>query len=490
MSTITRLSGRALSALLPPLARTGNPLPVTLADAVTSLLMDGRIAPGTKLPSERELATTLQLSRSTITTAYDHLRENGLLTSRSGSGSVTALPNVADPAPSTPDASRWRQNGIGASGLETTADDAGYLDLSRATVATPAELGGAVQRAARRLPEHSRGDGYEPAGISALRRAVAARFTERGVVTRPEQILVTNGALHALDLIMRLLCSPGDRVVTELPTYSGLLDVIRANGARAAAVPVSPDGGWQVDALSAALDTRPRLVALIPDYHNPTGMLVPDDQRREIVRTARRHQVSIVVDESFVELGFAAPATPMAALDPSVITVGSVSKPLWGGLRIGWVRASADLIARLVVVRAAIDMGQSIFDQLTAVELFAELDVLTARRRAELRAHRDALTEALTTTLPQWRVRRPEGGMSMWVELDAPLATALSMQAARHNLRIVPGSRFGPDATLERFLRLPYAAPVDVLREAVRRLAGAWSELDAATGRYAPLIVA
>lgn len=490
MASTSRLTGRALALLLPDVHSAGKPLYSALAQGVTSLLLDGRVAPGTKLPSERELAASLALSRATVTTAYDALRADGLLTSHSGSGSVTALP--AQPAAVA--RSRWqlpaRNRADGVSTRSGGAQDR-FLDLSCATFPAPMQLGAAVAAAAADLPAHSVGDGYQPAGLPELRAAVARRFTERGVPTQAEHILISNGALHAIDLVLRSSVSPGERVLTELPTYSGLLDAVRGNGARVVGVPMFPTGGWQVPALTSSLrHSGAVLAALIPDYHNPTGALVPDEDRERVLHAARRASTSVLVDESFVDLGFGAPATPMAALDPAVVTVGSLSKPIWGGLRVGWVRARPEVIARLTVVRAAMDMGQSVFDQLTAVHLFDRFDQITAERRAQVLPRRDALLQALSDRLPQWRVQRPAGGLSTWIELDAPLATAAVMQASRHGLRIVAGSRFGLDGTMERFLRLPYTLPEDDLREAVDRLARAWGELDRAGGAYSPLIVA
>ena len=187
---------------------------------------------------------------------------------------------------------------------------------------------------------------------------------------------------------------------------------------------------------------------------------------------------TVVVDESLVELGFVAPEIPMATLGPDVITVGSLSKPVWGGLRVGWVRATAELIQRLTAVRAAVDMGQSILDQLLAVALLEDLDGIAARRRAQVLPQRDALLAELAARFPAWRTNRPDGGLSMWVELDAPLATALAVRAGQYGVRVVAGSRFGLDGTMERFLRLPYALPVAELARAMELLASAWVDLD------------
>jgi DNA-binding transcriptional MocR family regulator len=304
-------------------------------------------------------------------------------------------------------------------------------------------------------------------------------------------MLVTNGALHGLDLLLRLLLGPGDRVITELPTYPGALDAIRANGGRVVPVPMAPSGGWQVSQLQASLrQTAARLAFLTPDYHNPTGALVPEAHRREVLKVARQTGTTVVVDESFVDLGFRGSERPTAGIDPSIVTVGSLSKPVWGGLRIGWLRASTDLVHRLAALRTSIDMGGPVLEQVVAAGLFSRLDEIVARRIAELIPQRDALVAALAEYLPDWQVTVPEGGLSLWAELPAPLSTPLSMLAAQAGVVVVPGSRFGVDGTLERFLRLPYSLPADRLILAVQRLAGVWAQLDGSGLAARQLVVA
>ncbi|MEP6851956.1 MAG: PLP-dependent aminotransferase family protein [bacterium] len=516
MAVLTALSGRALAALLPDLRVAPGSAYTALARAILSLLLDGRVAPATRLPSERELAAALGLSRATVTAAYNALRADGLLSSRTGSGSVTVLPRGVGPAggggsTNGRGAAAGASSGPGRRALSAARRPAGrpasryadirplveaapaedLIDLSCATFPAPAQLPELVVRATAALGPHLSGSGYEPTGLPALRERIAARFTARGVPTTTDQILVTNGALHALDLVLRLLVGPGERVLTELPTYAGLLDAVRASGARALAVPVAPEGGWQLAAMTAALrHGSPRLAVLIPDFHNPTGHLVPDGDRAELLRAARRAGTTVVVDESFVDVGFVAPATPAAAIDPGVVSVGSLSKPVWGGLRLGWVRAPVRLIERLAMVRAATDMGQAVLEQLIGIEVFDRLDEITAARIEQVRPRRDFLLDRLAETLPAWRAPVPSGGLSLWVELDAPLATPLVMRAAQYGVRIVAGSRFGVDGTMERFLRLPYALPEDQLATAVQRIAAAWSDLGAGGSGYQPLIVA
>ena len=455
------------------------PVYLALAENITALVLDGRVAPETRLPSERELADHLALSRATITAAYDSLRAEGFVVSRTGAGSFVTVPATARRTSPT----RWSPQPIGP------ADE---IDLSCASLAAPpGVLPDAVAEAAAHLPTAAAGNGYNPLGLPELRRAIAERFAARGVPTDPEQILVTNGALHGFDMLIRMLVGPGDRVLTELPTYPGALDALRANGTRVVPVPISAEHGWPVGEMQAALrQTLPRLAFLVPDFHNPTGMLIGERERREVLRVARRTGTTVVIDETFVDLGLDGPRPPTVALDPSVVTLGSLSKPVWGGLRLGWIRASTDLVRRLAVQRAATDLAGSVLDQLVGVALMQRLDDIAAGRRVQLREQRDKLLSALAEYLPQWRVPVPEGGLSVWAELDAPMCTPLTLAASRLGVLLVPGSRFGLDGTLERFLRIPFALPADQLSDAVRRVALAWDGLDRSAGAPRQLVVA
>jgi DNA-binding transcriptional MocR family regulator len=480
MAPVSRIGGQALAALLPDVHLLPGPVYGALRDGITALVLDGRVAPETRLPSERDLAAALRISRATVTAAYDALRAGGYLASRTGSGSFVTVPPGSHPRPSL---ARWSAH----------VDGTDVIDLSCAALAAPpGVLAPAVEVATGALPRYTAEDGYDPSGLAVLRAAVAARFCERGVPTSADQILVTNGALHGLDLLLRLLAGPGERVLTDLPTYPGALDAIRAHRARTVPVPLADGGDWHVEQLSATLrQAAPRLAYLVPDYQNPTGALMDETSRRAVLSAARRAGTVVVVDETFVGLGFGAEAPPpCAALDPNVITVGSLSKPVWGGLRIGWIRAGAELIGRLAALRASIDLGGSVLDQLVATELIGRLDEILAFRAAELLPRRDALLAALGHQLPGWRASLPAGGLSMWIELDAPLSTSLTLLSLPAGVAIVPGSRFGVDGTLERFLRLPYSLPPERLAEAVRRIAGVWAQLREAGAASRQLVVA
>ncbi len=160
-----------------------------------------------------------------------------------------------------------------------------------------------------------------------------------------------------------------------------------------------------------------------------------------------------------------------------------MSKAYWGGLRIGWVRASVPQVQRLAAARVGVDMASPVLDQLVAVRLLMDGGPIVAARRAQLTAARDALLAALAEVLPEWRVTVPRGGVTCWAELDGPISSALARAVERVGVRLAPGPRFGLDGTLERFLRLPFTLPVAELTEAVHRIAAVRYDLDRS---YAP----
>jgi DNA-binding transcriptional MocR family regulator len=458
------LSGPHLARLLGAW-RSERPGYVALAAAIRLLVLDGRLPLRTRLPGERQLAAALGVSRTTTAAAYAALRDEGFLTSRRGAGSWTSLPADRRAAPA----------GIGA------PPDADVIDLSAAATAAPeGALHRALAAATAELPRHLPGSGYDAVGLPALRAAIAARLTARGAPTAPEQVLVTAGAQHALGLLLRVLAGPGDRVLVDHPTYPNALDAVRAAGARPVPVALLADG-WDLDMLEATMrQAAPRLAYLIAEHHNPTGLTLAAADRDRVVAIARAARTPLVVDETMAELGLeprpAAPP-PVAALDPTgetVVTIGSMSKAFWAGLRIGWIRASPTLVSRLALARATVDLGSPIVEQLVATELLADPEPVLDAQRAALRGRRDALAAAVGATLPGWQFALPGGGLSLWAQLDAPRSSALAAVADRHGVRVAAGPRFGVDGAFERFLRLPYNRPEPVLVEAVQRLAVAW----------------
>ncbi|WP_371675874.1 PLP-dependent aminotransferase family protein [Streptomyces sp. NBC_01276] len=472
--TADRMIGsRQLAAMLPAEVR-ARPGYRSLADALRTLILDGRIALHVRLPAERELAEGVGASRATVTAAYDLLRESGYVRSRRGSGTWTELPDGHRPV--------GAHSIVGAGGFNADGDPG--IDLAIAAMGAPeGSLTEALAWAAPRLPALARNPGYHPFGLPDLREAVADRFTGRGLPTRPEQILVTAGAQQAFALVVSLLCRPGDRVVTENPTYANALDALRHARLRTGSFAVS-DRGWDMDVAESTLgQTVPRLAYVIPDFHNPTGALMPERERLRLLAATRAAGTWLVVDETIADIALDVPApAPLASLGgrtgaEHVITIGSLSKTHWGGLRVGWIRATAKLITELAAVRVSADMTGSVLDQVVALPLMERLDRTLPARLAQLRSQRAALAQSLQRHTPEWSWRLPPGGLSLWVDLGEPVSSALAERAAAAGVHIGRGARFGVDpGTFEHRLRIPYTLPADRLDQGVRLLAQAFHD--------------
>ena len=339
----------------------------------------------------------------------------------------------------------------------------------------------AARIAAEQLPAHLGGSGFDPVGLPLLREALARRYTARGLPTDPDQLMITTGAQSAIALIARTLLARGDRALIENPTYPHAIDALTTAGARLAPVPVTSDEGWDAAVLEQTIRrTSPSLGYLMPDHHNPTGRSMPVELRERVLGIAAQHGTTLIADETMAELGFAAgPVTPFAALGPA-ITVGSVGKTVWGGVRIGWIRADPGVIQRLVRARFSGDLGTPILEQLLVTHLLRDYDAILDARRAYLRAGHDRLRALLAERIPSWRVPPVGGGLTAWVTLGAPVSSQLSLAARSEGLVIAAGPRFGVDGAFERFIRIPFSLPPDELERGVDALARAW----AAIGRH------
>ena len=250
-----------------------------------------------------------------------------------------------------------------------------------------------------------------------LREAVAASYDARGLATRPDQVMIVTGALAGVAVAARALLSTGDRALVESPTYPNAIATLTHSGARLVGVDVPPDAavvGSDVEGLTATLrQVAPRVAYLIPDFHNPTGALMSDAAREQVARVLTRTRTTAVIDESMVALaldGQELPA-PFASYAPDAISVGSLSKPYWGGLRIGWLRIPEARVDAFFRARLSLDLGAPLLEQLVATELVNAGSELLDHRREQLRASRDAALAAIAEHLPDWRVSRPGGGL-------------------------------------------------------------------------------
>jgi DNA-binding transcriptional MocR family regulator len=457
-----QLSARGLEELLGHW-RSAGPAYEALADVIRLLVLEGRISADVRLPAERELATRLGVSRTTVTAAYRHLREAGFVQSTQGSGTSTTLPTGQPPA----------------AGDERGA---GLLDFTRASLPATRLLHEAVEQAMSGLPAHTGGPGYDTIGMPELRAAIADRYAERGLPTTPDQIIVTTGAQSAIALVARALVARGDRAYAEGPSYPNAYDAITAAGARLVTSPVTVEDGWDIEALETAFRrTSPTMAYVMPEFHNPTSRTMPLEQRVRLLHVAARMGTVVVADETTAELdidGGDSPP-PIAALADRaaahVVLIGSASKLAWGGLRIGWIRAAGDLLSRVAVGRAATDLGTPILEQLVVARLLRSVPEIRDERRVQLTERRAALWDAVGELLPSWTLPPAvHGGLTAWIGIGAPASSQLVLAARARGLLATAGPRFGIDGAFERQLRMPFTAEPDDIRRAVEILAECW----------------
>ena len=474
------VSAGRVAVLLRPALDAPGPTYDALARGLRDMISDGRLPVGVRVPSERLLTAELGISRTTVTRAYDVLREQSYLESRQGSGSVARLP-----------LSRAGRTDHLLMPRGSTEDS---IDLTIGTPPAPPGTVAAFAAAVAELPAFLGGSGYFPTGLPALREAIADRFTARGLPTDPAQVVIVAGALAGLAVAAQVVARPGEQVVLESPTYPNPISTLQARRLRLLGVPVDPGAGWDVETLRGLVQApRTRAAYLIPDFQNPTGALMSDEVRAEVAATLRSARVAAVVDESLVDtvLDDGPLPLPFAAHDPSALTLGSASKGFWGGLRIGWVRAPTALVAAVTAARLSLDLSSPLVEQLALLHLLREEDQVRAHHRAHLLSSRAALLDALAEHLPSWRTSPGRGGLSLWCRLPEPLSSALSVAAERHGVYVPAGPSFAPEGGLEHHVRLPHTLPPDVLVEAVTRLARAWADApgeDRRTSGRAPVV--
>lgn len=485
--------------------------PVSLARQIEAhlerLIREGHLPPGTKLPATRELARTLAVNRATVALAYEELVAAGRARAHVGQGTFVAAPGDGrSPArPSVPDALAPRE----ASG-RPVIDWAGLLSRNarivraegeRARALIPPRAGaGDVISFAGGVPDSGlfptdafrqvlnqvvREEGatllqyYPVGGYPPLRKYLARYLLRFGVEARPDEILIVNGSQQGFDLIARTLIDPGDVVAIEQPTYPRAMQAFRAFGAQLLAVPW--DGaGPRPDVFERLLERHtPKLFYCQSSAHNPTGLTMDAETGRRLLGAATRHQVPVVEDGFDGSLFYGRrPSTPLKGYDRDggVLYIGTFSKILFPGLRLGWVVGTAPILERLEAAKQLADLHTSALVQ-AAVHRFCEkklLDRHAARVAREYARRRALLLGALSRRMPSgasWT--EPQGGFSLLVTLPSGLvAGELLPHAIERGVAFMPGSAFFMDGGGEGTLRLSFSSvPPGRIDEGVRRLA-------------------
>ncbi|MER6212310.1 PLP-dependent aminotransferase family protein [Streptomyces sp. NPDC001642] len=316
-------------------------------------------------------------------------------------------------------------------------------------------------------------------GEPVLRTALAARTSARGLATGADDLLVTTGSQQALSLLATALLEPGDVVLVEQPCYLAALQVFAFAGARIVAVP-GDAAGVDPEALDElVVRERPKLFYTVPTFQNPTGRTLPADRRTAVAEVAARRGLWIVEDDPYGELRFEGARLPWIAAQEGAadrtVLLGSFSKVMAPGLRLGWLRAPTDLLRACVVAKQAADLHTPTVNQLAAARYLADndLDAHVARVSAVYRARRDAMLAGLPDSLPEgssWE--RPEGGMFLWARLPESYdTTELLARVVRQDVAYVPGAPFYAGEPERSTMRLCFVTQTPgEIREGLRRL--------------------
>ncbi|MDQ6673601.1 MAG: PLP-dependent aminotransferase family protein [Chloroflexota bacterium] len=511
---VTRAEAAGLGLDLDRAAGRRYPLGRQVVDELRRRVQAGTLGPGERLPPVRGLATLLGVTPETVAGAYKRLVEEGYLRGEIGRGTFVAAPPLraeedplapfeaggalppfasASVAPGPP-AQRDLLRLANQPGLVSFAASVAALELAPVEALQYA-LSSALSEEGAQALQVGATQGYPP-----LRSAIAELLKQRGLSVDASAVCVTSGCQQGIDLAAKVFVGAGDTVLVEQPSFLGALEAFRARGARVIGVPIEGDG-LRVEALPALIQRHhPKLLYCMPTYQNPTGRSLSPDKRRALLRLAATYDLPIVEDDSagFIHLqGDAAPPS-LKAEDHAgyVIHLGTFSKLIAAGLRLGWLVADPPVFDKLVAAKYASDLSSDALVQRGVHRLLGEgaLQAHLVRVRGVYRERRDVLVEALRRPRalpPGASFEPPEGGFNLWLELPRGglTSTELFLEAVRRGVAFVPGSFFfsagggGPAAAAALYgLRLSYSAlaPAD-LERGVRLLSEAWRGITGAS---------
>lgn len=462
------------------------PLYMQIANILTENIKNATLPAASKLPPERELAALLGVSRTTAINAYRRLEEQGLVTTKVGSGTYVA--ELAPPVQSTP-AVPWSQ-------LFAPSSNTQVSSIIREIIAS-CTLNDSIPLAAGMpdptlypLRDFNRLFGLQAAsidgadlghipteGYSPLRQVLSARLRTKGYNTTPENTMIVSGSQQGLYLITKVFLEPGDYVIVESPTYLGAIQIFSTANARLLSLP--PLDCLQLDLLEDYLIRyRPKLLYIMPTFRNPNCHVMPLEERHALLQLAAKHRLIIVEDDPYGELYYGEqPPLSLKALDNygGVITLGTFSKMLFPGLRTGWVIAPEAVINRFALEKQYIDLHSSNLSQRLLYDFLSAdlLDNHLAHVRSEYKKRRDFAANALKRYCsPYLTFTLPAGGFYFWCTLSHGILTRqLLHEAAKTGVSFVPGEAFYADASGSQELRLCFVThPEDRLLEGIKRL--------------------
>lgn len=461
-----------------PMAGLAGSKTIEVMDAIRAKVASRAYAVGDRLPSIRSLATSMDVSPSTVVEAYDRLEAEGLVRARRGSGfyiSGSALPPLA-----LVEVDSKRDRTVDPFWVSRQSLDAGESDLKPGCGWLPSAWmpGDALQRAFRSLARSGESvltDYGGTRGSPALRRLLLSRFAQDGVEATADQILLTGSGTQAIDLICRFLLRPGDTVLVDDPCYFNFRALLRAHQAKVIGVPYTasgPDVGQFEEILAAV---RPRLYITNSALHNPTGATLAPQTAHRILNAATGHDMIIVEDEIFADFE-PEPSPRLAALDGlnRVIRIGSFSKTLSASVRCGYIAARRDWIEDLVDLQIATNFGgpspvatEMIANVLTSGGYRKHMDEIRLRL---VRARREVAERLQKLEIEPWLM--PRGGFYLWCRLPEEMNAAdVARQALAQNIVLAPGNVFSVSDAATDYLRFNVAQSSDPrIWDAMRRI--------------------
>lgn len=441
---------------------------IKIVDYIKGKIAKGEWAIGSRIPSQRMLAKEFEVNRSTVITALDELMADGLIKGKPGIGNVvtnntwTLMGNQA--------AANWgasiskgvhKASMMMVQEINNAESDDNLIQLSKGELAPDIFPLEQMKAVVRQVSEDLCPFGYEePKGNLKLREAIGSYLEDRGLSVSPSSILVVSGALQALHLISIGLLQKGAEVLLEKPSYLYSLSVFQSAGMNLRGLPM--DGqGLKVDSLHRSNDHGKNILYTIPSYHNPTGTLMSKERKQEVLEACVHEQLPIIEDDVYRDLWIdSPPSAPLKTMDHygNVLYLGSLSKSLSPGLRIGWLVGPESVISRLADLKMQSDYGSSSLSQQTATNWLAsglyEQHLLNVRK--ELKTRREAVLGFVQTYLgdvAEWDV--PSGGFFIWIKIyPAYKVSRLFQKALSKGILLNPGSIYAEQS--DQCLRISY----------------------------------
>lgn len=444
-----------------------------IVEYISGKVSSGDWAVGKRLPSQREMAAQFRVNRSTVVAAMDELTSFGMIEGDAGGGTQVTSNTWSLLMSSPPDWNKYIQSGPFKANLPTIQTinrlefDSRYIRLGTGELAPELYPKKIMAEVFHKLPEKVASLGYlGPLGLPELRESLAKRLSQRGIPVTKANILITSGALQALQLISVCMLKAGSTVYTEAPTYLKSLQVFQSAGMDFSGVPMDKNGMmyWTIDKISSG-----SLLYTIPTHHNPTGIVMSQDRRRELFDFCSANRLPMIEDDAYGDLWFSGkPPDPIKTMDRNgmILYLGTMSKTMAPGLRVGWLVGPESVVERLGDVKMQTDYGASSLSQWAAAELLESglYDDYTVWLRRELKSRRDNALQGLNEHFPDladWSV--PTGGFYIWLRFKGLVPMdRLFNSALENNILLNPGNVY--DFSENHALRLSYAyaAPEDL----------------------------